>query len=128
MTTIADRIQALIEEEVRIQINKYARVISKRHDISLKLLLSDLEGILSDSEQIEVPRKSGQCFGITGKGEQCKSMGKNQGYCVRHLTQKKQIIKVPSTVDIGTPVLSLNDCVLLEKERQKKLPSLLISI
>jgi hypothetical protein len=112
-----EKIHALIQEEVRIQINKYARVISKRHDISLKLLLHDLESILSESENQEVP-KVGQCLGLTAKGTQCKSSGKNQGYCARHKDQKKEIIKVPSVSTLVSTV-TLKESLEMDKAREK---------
>jgi hypothetical protein len=121
-----EKIHALIQEEVRIQINKYARVISKRHDISLKLLLQDLEGILTETEGSDVP-KTGQCLGLTAKGTQCKSSGKNQGYCVRHKDQKKEIIKVPSvTTLVGT--ISLKESMEKDREKQRTQIPLMIQI
>jgi len=60
---LLEKIQNLIEEEVRVQINRYAQIISKRHDISLRLLLHDMENLNTSSEV------STRCLGITGKLE-----------------------------------------------------------
>ena len=111
------KIHDLIQEEVRIQINKYARVISKRHDISLKLLLHDLEGILADTET-DVP-KSGQCLGLTAKGTQCKSSGKNQGYCLRHKDQKKEVVKVARPKETQVAIVTLKESIEMDREREK---------
>jgi hypothetical protein len=60
---LLEKIQNLIEEEVRVQINRYAQIISKRHDISLRLLLHDMENLNTS------PEVSTRCLGITGKLE-----------------------------------------------------------
>lgn len=84
--SLLEKIQELIESEVQRRLMKYAQVISKKHDISLKLLLQDLG---TDNVGVE-ETKTGQCKGITARKTQCKSSGKNGGYCMRHISQKKE--------------------------------------
>ena len=40
--SLLEKLQELVEAEVQKQIMKYAQIISKKHDISLKLLLQDI--------------------------------------------------------------------------------------
>lgn len=58
--TLQERIAELVEEEVRFRVNKFAHVISKRHDISLKLLLRDVDLVFDSSCS---PSTSNQCKG-----------------------------------------------------------------
>jgi hypothetical protein len=93
--SLIEKIQELVESEVQRRLMKYAQVISKKHDISLKLLLQDLGTDNVGTEET----KTGQCLGITARKTQCKTSGKNGGYCARHLTQKKEPPKkVPEVV------------------------------
>jgi len=88
MSTLLEKLQAIVDDEVKKQLMKYAHVISKRHDISLKLLLQDI-GVDAEQQE-EVSKKAGQCLGITAKMTQCKTNGKHGGYCMRHQDQKKE--------------------------------------
>ena len=113
-SVLVEKLQKLIEEEVRIQVNKYAQIISKRHDISLKLLLRDVDLVFTE------PETTGRCRGITGKKTQCLATGKHDGYCSRHVIQRKvpALVKTPSTaqLDPGIPVHighSLQECLYL---------------
>ena len=110
---LLEKIQGLIEEEVRIQINRYAQIISKRHDISLKLLLRDIE-LLSSTKEV-----STRCLGITGKRTQCLSIGKYDGYCSRHVIQRKvPVIVVPTVMDTVV-VPTLQESFAVEKPKPK---------
>lgn len=111
--SLLEKIQELVDSEVKRQIMKYAQVISKKHDISLKLLLQDIPST-ADTED---GTKTGQCMGITAKKTQCKSSGKNGGYCMRHIDQKKKTVRV---VDTGTETLksphighTMKECLFL---------------
>ncbi len=72
-SVLVERLEKLIEEEVRHQINNYAQIISSRHDISLKLLLRDIDLLYAD------PGSSNRCRGITAKKTQCMAIGKHGG-------------------------------------------------
>ena len=86
--SLLEKIQELIDSEVQRQVMKYAQVISRKHDISLKLLLQDIPNI----SEVEDGLRTGQCMGVTSKKTQCKSSGKNGGgYCKRHIDQKKKV-------------------------------------
>jgi hypothetical protein len=117
--TLLDKIQILIEEEVRIQVNRYAQIISKRHDISLKLLLRDIE-LLQTS-----PEVSKRCLGITGKKTQCLAAGKYDGYCSRHVIQRKVPVPVVASgvIHVGHTIqesLFLAGCPACERSRDQK--------
>jgi hypothetical protein len=94
--SLLDKLQELVDSEVKRQIMKYAQVIAKKHDISLKLLLQDIPNTVD----IDDESKTGQCMGVTAKKTQCKSSGKNGGYCMRHIDQKKKIVRVNTDVDL----------------------------
>lgn len=86
--SLLEKIQELINSEVQRQVMKYAQVISRKHDISLKLLLQDIPNVTD----VDGEMKTGQCMGVTSKKTQCKSSGKNGGgYCMRHIDQKKKV-------------------------------------
>lgn len=134
--SLLDKIQALIDEEVKIQINKYARTISQRHDISLQLLLQDLGNFTSSASE-EEPKKKGQCLGVTKRKTQCKISGKNEGYCLQHHSQKP-IKKVCSTQSLTASTedqhvghtlqdsLFLSGCPACERHQPKQKPKKLL--
>jgi hypothetical protein len=110
--SLIEKIQELIESEVQRRLMKYAQVISKKHDISLKLLLQDLGTDNVGAEET----KTGQCLGITARKTQCKTSGKNGGYCARHISQKKEPPKkVPeSPVDKNKHIgHTMKECMFL---------------
>jgi hypothetical protein len=120
--SLLEKLQELVDSEVKRQIMKYAQVISKKHDISLKLLLQDIPNTV----EIDNESKTGQCMGITAKKTQCKSSGKNGGYCMRHVDQKKKVTRVntetepPKSPHIGHTMkecLFLPGCPACERSR-----------
>lgn len=131
--SLLEKIQELVDSEVQRQIMKYAQVISKKHDISLKLLLQDIPSTVD----VESGSKTGQCMGITSKKTQCKSSGKNGGgYCMRHVDQKKKVVRVvdPDSQEKSPHVghtmkecLFLSGCPACEKSRGSR-QNLLIDI
>ena len=116
--SLLEKLQELIEVEVQKQISRYAQIISKKHDISLKLLLQDIpkSGIEEQEVEIEIePGKKGQCLGVTATKKRCKFSGKHGGYCSRHQDQKKVIKKVESNCDFTTKHVghTITDCLFL---------------
>ena len=97
MATLLEKFQEIVDDEVKKQLMKYAHIISNKHDISLKLLLQDIS-LMSEDQTDVGPKKSGQCLGITAKRTQCKTSGKNDGYCMRHITQKKEKPRITNAV------------------------------
>ena len=85
--SLLEKLQELVEAEVQKQLMKYAEVISKKHDISLKLLLRDIPSKFSVAD--EPVSDSSRCIGVTAKGIQCTFSAKYCGYCKRHVSQKK---------------------------------------
>ena len=116
MEAILEKLQEFIEDEIQKKLLKYAQVISKKHDISLKLLIQDIPNKSDElSETGDEPKKSGQCLGITAKKLMCKSSGKHGGYCMRHKDQKKiSLPKVESVDDINKHVgHTIKECMFL---------------
>ena len=112
--SLFDKIQELIESEVQRELMKYAQVISKKHDISLKLLLQDIHA--RGEVQADTPAQAtGQCLGVTATKKRCKFSGKHGGYCSRHQDQKKVVKKVESNCDFTTKHVghTITDCLFL---------------
>ena len=133
--SLLEKLQELVEAEVQKQLIKYAQIISKKHDISLKLLLQDIPSKIVTDQTIEQVT-TGQCLGITAAKRQCKVSGKHGGYCMRHVDQKKVIKQVVST-EVATlnphvghimkECIYLVGCPACEKSRGSK-QNLLIDI
>ena len=94
-TSAASQFSAIIDEEVKKAVNEkiteYIYYISKQYDISQKLLFHDLEKIENgnpDSSN-KCDFKGGQCRGVNANGKRCVFIGKEQGYCKKHVTQKQ---------------------------------------
>jgi hypothetical protein len=138
MDSVIEKIQEVINSEVQKKLNKFAQLVSKRHDISLKLLLQDLSSLDgAEEETVTEPVKSSQCLGITGAKKRCKFSGKHGGYCTRHLDQKKVLKKVASenleavTKHVGhtlTDCMFLAGCPACEKVKNTSCQNLLIDI
>ena len=73
--SLYDKIIELFEEEVNQRIvsimNEYVTIISKKHRISLDLLLKDIPEIFSGTI----------CKGTKNDGRRCTFRGTNNGYC-----------------------------------------------
>ena len=89
--SLLEQMKELVDAEVQRQLMKYAQVISKKHDISLKLLLQDITSLATDC--VTEP-KTAQCMGVTCKKTQCRASGPFGGYCKRHMDQKKKVVPV----------------------------------
>jgi hypothetical protein len=132
--SLLEKLEELVAAGVQKQLMKYAQIISKKHDISLKLLLQDIPSKIITETATEVI--TGQCLGITATKRQCKVSGKHGGYCMRHVDQKKVIKQVVST-EVATlnphvghimkECMYLVGCPACEKSRGSK-QNLLIDI
>jgi len=116
--SLVEKLQELIESEVQKQLSRYAQIISKKHDISLKLLLQDIPKYsesTEDQEEVDTAPK-GQCLGITASKKRCKFSGKHGGYCSRHKDQKKVIKRVDTNCDFTSKHIghTITDCLFLE--------------
>jgi len=99
MSTIINQISELVEKEVRLAVDKkltkHLEYISKKWNISLKILLQDSINIEDGKLTIEETHSDsgsydGQCLGIKGTDrKRCTFTGKYGGYCKRHRDQKK---------------------------------------
>lgn len=83
-----------MDKKINIKMTKYVEYISKTYDISLKLLLRDLEKIdelsaaTATGSESAVPLKPGHCIGICVNGKRCSRKAKNgAGFCKIHTGQ-----------------------------------------
>ena len=92
---IAELIQKEVRSEVDKKLTKHLEYISRKWNISLRLLLQDSinieDGKLTVEEsQSESGSYDGQCLGIKGTDrKRCTFTGKYDGYCKRHRDQRK---------------------------------------
>jgi hypothetical protein len=83
--SLYDKITKLVDEELEHRvngiINEYAEKISKKHGISLELLLKEIPDTYS----------SCTCKGTKPNGQRCTFRGVNNGYCKHHTAQANRI-------------------------------------
>jgi hypothetical protein len=110
--SLLEKIQMLVEAEVQKQLMNYAQVISKKHDISLKLLLRDIG---SEPQLEEDVTEGNRCRGVTAKGTQCTFTGKFCGYCRRHVSQRKERPRVVESPTEKNPHVghTMRECLFL---------------
>jgi hypothetical protein len=92
LSQISDIIEIEIQKALNEKLTKYAEYVSSRYDISLRLLMQDLENL--DNLVLQSPRNSmdlndGKCKGIKTTGKRCTFAPKSYGYCTRHIDQRK---------------------------------------
>jgi hypothetical protein len=79
--SLYDRIADIFDEELNERLvsmmNEYVEIISKKHGISMELLLKDIPEIFSGTI----------CKGVKADGRRCTFRGINDGYCRHHVTQ-----------------------------------------
>ena len=122
---MSEAILKAIEDEITNQVNaklsKYIEQVSRRHGISLKLLLEDV-AVLKDM-------KDAQCKGVVKGGTRCKRRGAHDGYCGWHRNQKKEPKVIPPaavenvvkhTHPVGKPMF-LKGCPACERPNPQKL-------
>jgi|TARA_B110000444_G_scaffold261421_1_gene313371 hypothetical protein len=92
--SLYDKIIELFEEEVNQRIvsimNEYVTIISKKHGISLDLLLKDIPEIFSGTI----------CKGTKNDGRRCTFRGTNNGYCRHHAAQYNRLEHVHITRNV----------------------------
>lgn len=142
---ILEALTQLFEEEVDKKVNekitKYVEYISKNYDISMRLLLRDLQNIdeltsnTIPSTGVSTP---GQCLGINkSTGKRCKYKTKHpHGYCNKHAEQvpKKPISVINNTKAVEIiehnhtiPPMFSKDCPACNKKNGSR-ENLLIDI
>jgi len=91
VSKVMEEIQTLIEKEIerRVQekLTTFIELVSKTYDISMKVLLRDLGKKASNNP--EFVGCGDMCMGVTAKGKRCTFGATHQGYCKKHLYQKK---------------------------------------
>ena len=88
LTQIQEIIDVEIQKNLNEKMTKYIEYISKRYDISLKLLLNDLENLENLSSTYPKEVSDGKCKGITSRGKRCPFGAQLNGYCAKHVNQK----------------------------------------
>ena len=83
--SLYEKITKLVDEEVEHRLNsvlnEYAEVLSKKHGISLDVLLKDLPETYTSTT----------CKGTKNNGQRCTFKGTYSGYCSRHSAQGARI-------------------------------------
>lgn len=141
---LLSKLKDLVNEQVQLHLSRFAQNVSKRHDIPLKLLLEDIQSFQNgtlETIDLEAPKKTGQCLGLTKTGTRCKFLGKQGGYCTKHVDQKKKVpVTVPSSsgvsetpreeiVHVGHTLqekMFLKGCPACEKMKKNSTQNLLI--
>ena len=90
MASLSDKIEELIEQEVKKQVQEalsnYADMISKSYKIPLSLLLRDIPNVVPREADVT----STTCLGLRAGNKRCKMNGKYEGYCRHHFVQKQK--------------------------------------
>jgi len=94
-----------VKKQVEAKLTKYAEYISKRHDISLRLLIEDIRNMNEEPQKSSESISGNQCIGICSSGRRCKRSGGKTGYCPNHISQKKPVIKTTSIENLCRPVV-----------------------
>lgn len=119
--TVVGQLLKIIDEEVKVQVNKkltaYVERISIRHGLPMRLLLEDF------GTDIKVD----QCLGVSKSGKRCKFHGGESGYCKRHQEQKKiqPVLQIENKHTHPMSILYQPGCPVCEKRPKEKM---LISI
>lgn len=83
--SLYEKIMDVIDEELNQRlvsmINEYATIVSKKHGISMELLLKDIPDTFSGTI----------CRGTKHDGKRCTFKGVHDGYCKHHAVQKKRL-------------------------------------
>lgn len=111
--SIPDKIVELIEEELNERMNtlfnEYADTISKKHGISLNILLRDLPDICSVT----------LCKGQKSDGRRCMFKAIHNGYCRHHKEQGEKIRQRVLTSEPehthGNEIMFLKSCPACNK-------------
>jgi len=86
MEEIKTIIKREIDRQVELKMTAFIELISQTYDISLKVLLRDLERTDGSSE---VKTSGKQCLGVCVNRKRCKFHAGSQGFCKRHMDQWK---------------------------------------
>lgn len=83
--SLYEKITKLVDEEIEHRmntiLNDYAETLSKKHGISLEILLKDLPDTYSSTT----------CKGTKSNGQRCTFKGMYSGYCRHHAAQGVRI-------------------------------------
>ena len=126
-----------IKTEIQRKLSEFALAVSKRHDISLKLLLQDVQSFQDgdlETFDLDAPPTKGKCMGFTKSKQQCKMAGKNGGFCKKHVDQKpvkkdREREKETEVLHIGHSLkekMFLKGCPACEKMKNNSKQNLLI--
>ena len=78
---IVDLVEQEVNERVSTLLGEYAEIVSRKHAISLDMLLRDLPSIANVS----------LCKGTKSNGQRCLFKGSETGYCKHHTIQGEKL-------------------------------------
>lgn len=124
---IEEKLEKEINKQVESRLTKYIEHVSQTYDVSLKLLLRDLQKL----DELERPKsKSGICMGIKANGSRCTCKAVVRGYCRRHQNQipVKPVVKKQSEIEMKDfvkhthiiPPMYDPDCPACKQNTQEK--------
>ena len=108
LSQISEIIESEIQKALHENLTKYAEYVSQRYDISLRLLMQDLENLenlVIQSPVNSVNLNDGKCKGIKSNGKRCTFSAKSHGYCTRHIDQRK--IERPTVPPLTTTIATI---------------------
>ena len=135
MTQITELIDTIVQKAVNEKLTKYAQHISYKWDIKLSLLMQDLENLenlsVSPREEDVSNVKDGYCRGVLPNGRRCSHKSKKDGYCSKHINQKKIVRPTITQPVVNTNELQhnhlLSECLTKPGcpacEKSKRVPS-----
>lgn len=92
MDSLVSKLEKIVNEEVQKKFGAYLEHVANTYDISLKLLLRDLENFKPENPPDHLPAPGGpmdQCRGIKKNGKRCNHNGKFHGFCKWHMDQRR---------------------------------------
>jgi hypothetical protein len=118
---LSDTTLSQIEEDINKIVNekmtKYIEYISKKHRMPIRLLLQDLRDFETGMfvEEDHENCQGAQCKGEKANGKRCTFAAKKDGYCKRHISQKKVVRPTVQINSSNTSVIphnhSFSDCL-----------------
>jgi hypothetical protein len=108
---IEEAIEAEIELRVQERLTQVLEKISQMYDIRLDRLMKDIQTVQGS--------QSSTCCGLTKSKKRCSRPGKHDGYCKIHVSQKPDVRKIATPVQVSQhthtfPPMFLKGCPACE--------------
>lgn len=94
---IEEAIEAEIELRVQERLTKVLEKISQNYDIRLDRLMKDIQSVQGSTT-------SSTCCGLTKAKKRCSRPGKFEGYCKIHVSQKPDVRRISTPVQVSAQV------------------------